>query len=118
MPLDQHVEGGHGEGQPCLKIGPAPMQHLLHMALRHEVARLIVWQAVLTKPVVPSAVELFPNKEEGRLYSKKLWRKPTDGNPSERRASHESLNRLVPGPIRRLVARFQRHLRGHTMETL
>src|SRR5215468_3675743 len=71
VPLDQHVEGGHGEGQPCLKIGPAPMQHLLHMALRHEVARLIVWQAVLTKPVVPSAVELFPNKEEGRLYSKK-----------------------------------------------
>src|SRR5215510_6978828 len=63
-------------------------------------------------------IELFPNKEEGRLYSKKLWRKPTDGNPSERRASHESLNRLVPGPIRRLVARFQRHLRGHTMETL
>src|SRR5262244_515900 len=64
---------------------------------------------------VRKALELFPNKEEGRLYSKKLWRKPTDGHPSERRASHESLNRLVPGPIRRLVARFQRHLRGHAM---
>src|SRR5262249_33533230 len=63
-------------------------------------------------------LELFPNKEEGGLYSKKLWRKLTDGNPSERRASHESLNRLVSGPIRRPVARFQRHLRGHATETL
>src|SRR5437016_5325994 len=32
MPLDQHVEGGHGEGQTRLKIGPAPMHHLLQMA--------------------------------------------------------------------------------------
>ncbi len=32
MPPDQHIEGGHGEGQACLKIGPAPMHHLLHMA--------------------------------------------------------------------------------------
>src|SRR4029450_13902290 len=66
----------------------------------------------------PSLVELFPNKEEGRLYSKKLWRKPTDGNSSERRASNESLNRLVPSPIRRPVARLQRHLRGHATATL
>src|SRR6266704_3107378 len=32
MPLDQHVEGGHGEGQTRLKIRPAPMHHLLQMA--------------------------------------------------------------------------------------
>src|SRR5262252_2901612 len=32
MPLDQPVEGGHGEGQPRLKIRPAPMHHLLQMA--------------------------------------------------------------------------------------
>src|SRR5262245_60003714 len=32
MPLDQHIEGGHGEGQTRLKIGPAPMHHLLQMA--------------------------------------------------------------------------------------
>ena len=32
MPLDQHVEGGHGERQTCLKIRPAPMHHLLQMA--------------------------------------------------------------------------------------
>ena len=32
MPLDQHIEGGHGEGQARLKICPAPMHHLLQMA--------------------------------------------------------------------------------------
>ena len=56
MPLDQHIEGGHGKRQTRLKIRPAPMHHLLHMALRHEVARLMVWHAVVTRPVVPSAV--------------------------------------------------------------
>src|SRR5882762_11519386 len=32
VPLDQHIEGGHGEREPRLKIRPAPMHHLLHMA--------------------------------------------------------------------------------------
>src|SRR5712691_6978463 len=32
MPLDQHIESGHGEYQARLKIGPAPMHHLLQMA--------------------------------------------------------------------------------------
>ena len=31
MPLDQHIEGGHGEREARLKIRPAPMHHLLHM---------------------------------------------------------------------------------------
>src|SRR5215475_7325119 len=31
MPLDQHIESGHRERQACLKIGPAPMHHLLQM---------------------------------------------------------------------------------------
>src|SRR5882672_7852744 len=31
VPLDQHIEGGHGERQARLKIRPAPMHHLLHM---------------------------------------------------------------------------------------
>src|SRR5262245_51982823 len=34
MPLDQHIEGGHGERQARLKIRPAPMHDFLHMA--HE----------------------------------------------------------------------------------
>src|SRR5712671_6617597 len=32
MPLDQHIEGGHGERQACLKIRPTPMHHLFEMA--------------------------------------------------------------------------------------
>src|SRR5438128_9226550 len=32
VPLDQHIEGGHSEGQARLKIRPAPMHHLLQMA--------------------------------------------------------------------------------------
>src|SRR6267142_5073703 len=32
MPLDQHIEGGHGERQARLKIRPAPMHHLFEMA--------------------------------------------------------------------------------------
>src|SRR6266516_4586916 len=31
MPLDQHIEGGHGEREPRLKIRPAPMPHLFEM---------------------------------------------------------------------------------------
>src|SRR5215813_10839615 len=68
MPLDEHIEGRHGEGQARLKIGPAPVHDLLHMALRHEVARLLVWQAVLTKPVVPSAVS-YVVRQQGNALS-------------------------------------------------
>src|SRR2546423_13256160 len=32
MPLDQHIEGRHGECQARLKIRPAPMHHLFEMA--------------------------------------------------------------------------------------
>src|SRR3989454_11433499 len=32
MPLDQHIECGHGERQARLKIRPAPMHHLFQMA--------------------------------------------------------------------------------------
>src|SRR5262245_5987808 len=56
MPLDKHIEGGHGEREPGVARRPAPMHDLFAMALRHEVARLIVWHAVSTRPVVPSTV--------------------------------------------------------------
>src|SRR5215467_14714150 len=68
MPLDQHVEGGHGERQARLKIRPAPMHHLFEMALRHEVARLIVWHAVSTRPVVPSTVSYEDVREGNAPY--------------------------------------------------
>jgi len=36
VPLDQHIEGGHGERQARLKIRPAPMHHLLQMTHKRE----------------------------------------------------------------------------------
>src|SRR2546426_11354026 len=36
MPLNQHIEGRHGEGQARLKIRPAPMHHLFEMADERE----------------------------------------------------------------------------------
>src|SRR2546426_10988188 len=36
VPLDQHIEGGHGEGQTRLKIGPAPMHHVFEMADKRQ----------------------------------------------------------------------------------
>src|SRR6266478_7656641 len=36
VPLDQHIEGGHGERQARLKIRPAPMHHLFEMADERE----------------------------------------------------------------------------------
>ena len=33
VPLDEHIESGHGERQACLKICPAPMHHLLQIAV-------------------------------------------------------------------------------------
>src|SRR5262245_17991070 len=42
VPLDQHSEGGHGEGQTRLKIRPAPVHDLFEMAdeRQHRVRRL------------------------------------------------------------------------------
>src|SRR5882724_6969290 len=32
LPLDQHIEGGHGEGEACLEIRPDPVHDPLEMA--------------------------------------------------------------------------------------
>ena len=45
MPLDQHIEGRHGESKSGMEIRPHAVYDPLEMALRHEVARLIVWHA-------------------------------------------------------------------------
>src|SRR5262249_16555868 len=80
MPLHQHIEGRHGERQAYLKIRPAPMHHLLQMALRHEVARLIVWQP-LTRPVVPSTVSYVVRQQGNTLsnaHGQRTHSHPTD----------------------------------------
>src|SRR6266446_5809717 len=71
MPLDQHIEGGHGECQAGLKVLPAPVHDFLEVALRHEVARLIVWRAVVTRPVVPSTVS-YEVRQQGNALSNAL----------------------------------------------
>ena len=49
----------------------APERRCEGEALRHEVARLIVWQAVLTRPVVPSAVS-YEVRQQGNALSNAL----------------------------------------------
>jgi hypothetical protein len=68
MPLDQHVKCRHSERESRVEIRPAPMHHLLHMALRHEVAKLIVWHVVSTRPVVPSTVSYEDVREGNAPY--------------------------------------------------
>src|SRR5262245_2781163 len=36
VPLDQYIEGGHGEGQTRLKIRPGPMHHVFEMADKRQ----------------------------------------------------------------------------------
>jgi hypothetical protein len=36
MPLDQHIEGGHGEREPRLKIRPHAVHPLLEMADKRQ----------------------------------------------------------------------------------
>jgi len=87
MPLDQHIKGGQGEREPGMEIRPAPVHDLLEMALRHEVARLIVWQAVLTKPVVPSAVS-YVVRQQGNALSN-AHGQSTHSHPTDARTARE-----------------------------
>ena len=53
MPLDQYIEGGHGEREPCLKIRPHAVRDPLEMADhgQHGAHRLHQ-QAVLPLPML------------------------------------------------------------------
>ena len=53
MPLDEHIEGGHGEREPGMKIRPAPMHHLLQMADQRQHGQDRLHQrAVLSLPAL------------------------------------------------------------------
>src|SRR5215217_6743526 len=60
---------------------------LLRIVLRHEVARLIVWQAVLTKPVVPSAVS-YVVRQQGNALSN-AHGQSTHSHPTDARTARE-----------------------------
>src|SRR6266853_6489973 len=49
----------------------APERRHEREALRHEVARLIVWHAIVTRPVVPSAVS-YEVRQQGNALSNAL----------------------------------------------
>jgi hypothetical protein len=49
----------------------APARRHEEKALRHEVARLIVWQVVWTRPVVPSTVS-YEVRQQGNALSNAL----------------------------------------------
>jgi len=49
----------------------APERRREEKALRHEVARLIVWQVVWTRPVVPSTVS-YEVRQQGNALSNAL----------------------------------------------
>jgi hypothetical protein len=66
--LDQQIKRGHGECESGLEIRPGPVHDLFEVALRHEVARLIVWHVVATRPVVPSAVSYEDVREGNDPY--------------------------------------------------
>src|SRR5215467_4854270 len=95
MPLDQHIESGHRERQARLKIPPAPMHHLLQMALRHEVARLIVWHVY--RPDL-----LFHQQYPTRMCGKVTpCTEPSDTVPTVTRLAPEPRGNGVSASIRR-----------------
>src|SRR6266516_3565436 len=89
MPLDQHIEGCHGACQACLKIRPAPMHHLLHMAdqRQHREHRLDE-QAVL--PLPPLA-----QFEVGRIALGRMEGRITQDNHPFFNLSNEPLKGVI-----------------------
>ena len=55
--------------QPQLPLAEPATSRLVYGALRHEVARCIVWQGVSTRPVVPSTVS-YVVRQQGNALSK------------------------------------------------
>ena len=89
MPLNQHIEGRHGEGQARLKIRPAPMHHLFEMAdeRQHREDRLH------EHPVLPLAA--LTHFEVGRIPLRGMEASVTQDN-------HTSV-KLLDQPLKRLV---------------
>src|SRR6266478_7167720 len=65
----------------------APERRHAEEALRHEVARLIVWHAIVTRPVVPSAVS-YEVRQQGNALSNALGH-GTHSHPTGTRTARE-----------------------------
>src|SRR6266704_3173983 len=90
MPLDQHIEDGHGEREARLKIRPAPMHHLFEMAdeRQHREHRLNE-QAIL--PLAP-----LTQFEIARI----AFRRMEGGITQDNHASVDLSNQPLKGVIR------------------
>src|SRR5215813_8888546 len=96
MPLDQHVEGSHGEGQTRLKIPPAPMHHLLQMAdeCQHREHRLHEHTILPRAPLTQFEV--------GRIALRRMEGGITQNNHASVKLLNEPLKRVI-GDIGRVT---------------
>src|SRR5215471_17391172 len=97
MPLDEHIESGHGEREPRLKIGPAPMHHLFQVAdeRQHREHRLH------QHPVLPLAA--LTQFEVGWIALRGMEAGVTQDNHPSVNVSNEPLKGVIGDIGRRTV---------------
>src|SRR5213594_4495479 len=74
MPLDEHIESGHGEGQTRLKVCPAPVHDLFEMADQRQHGEYRLYQHT----VLPLATRT--QFEVGRVAFRRMERGITQDN--------------------------------------
>src|SRR5215470_14518321 len=89
VPLDQHIEGGHGEGQTRLKIRPAPMHDFLEVADEREHRE----DRLHEHPVLPLAA--LTQFEVGRIALRGMEASVTQDNHTPVTLPDQPLKRLI-----------------------
>src|SRR5262245_59650914 len=89
MPLDQHIEGGHGEREARLKIRPAPMHPLFEMAdqRQHREHRFHEY------PILP--LPALTQFEIGGIARRGMAAGITQDNPLLLTLSYQPLKRVI-----------------------
>ena len=91
MPLDQHVEGGHGERQARLKIRPAPMHDLFEMAHKRQHRE----DCLDEHPVLPFAA--LTQFQVGGVAVRGMEARVTQDNHASVDLVHEPLKGVIGG---------------------
>ena len=89
VPLDQHIEGGHGERQPGLEILPDAVHHLLEMADERQHRQHRFNEDALL-PLSPST-----QFEVGGITLRRMERRITQHNHALVELPHEPLKRVI-----------------------
>src|SRR5438046_9142178 len=89
MPLDQHIEGRHGEGQTRLKVCPAPVHDLFEMADQRQHGEYRLYQHT----VLPLATRT--QFEVGRVAFRRMERGITQDNHLVFNLPNEPLKRVI-----------------------